>query len=174
MESYREGSKVRQRVICTLGRLEELQARGQVDGIICSLSKFSDKLKVAAEYEAGNLEAKRVTRIGPDLITGRLWTGTGLAEIVSGLSGRTKHSFSLERAIYLSILSRLFFPGSDRRAMRIARDYLVTGAEGIELHQIYRAMAWLGDNREAIEEELFDRGRDLFTSLSVVFFDTTS
>jgi hypothetical protein len=174
VESYREGAKVRQRVICTLGRLEELQARGQVDGIIKSLSKFSEKLKVSSEYEAGKLEARKVTRIGPDLITGRLWAETGLAEIVSGLSGGTKHSFSIERAVYLSVLSRLFFPGSDRRAMRITRDYRVTGAEDIELYQVYRAMAWLGGNRERVEEELFDHGRDLFTSLSVVFFDTTS
>jgi len=174
VESYREGSKVRQRVICTLGRLEELTSRGQVDGIVKSLSKFSEKLKVSEEYAAGKLQAKKVTRIGPDLITARLWEETGLKEIVEGLAGNRKHSFSVERAVYLSVLSRLFFPGSDRRAMRITRDYRASEAEDIELHHLYRAMAWLGEERARIEEELFDHGRDLFTSLSVVFFDTTS
>ena len=174
VESYREGGKVRQRVIATLGRMEELQARGQVDGIINSLSKFSEKLKVTEEYASGRLEAKKVTRIGPDLITGRLWDETGLREIVAGLASQRKHSFSLERAVYLSVLSRLFFPGSDRRAARITRDYRASGAEGLELHQIYRAMAWLGEERARIEDELFDRNKSLFTSLSVVFFDTTS
>jgi hypothetical protein len=31
VESYREGGKVRQRVIATLGRMEELQGRGQAE-----------------------------------------------------------------------------------------------------------------------------------------------
>ena len=35
-------------------------------------------------------------------------------------------------------------------------------------------MAWLGKNTEAIEDRLFSSNRDLFSSLSVVFFDTTS
>lgn len=68
----------------------------------------------------------------------------------------------------------MFFPGSDRRAKRVTRDYRVTGADGVELHHLYRATAWLGENMAGIEEQVFDRTRDLFTSLSVVFFDTTS
>ncbi len=62
-ESYRERGKVRRRAICTLSRTEELQSRGQVEGIIRSLSRFTEKLEVTAEYEAGNLRAGRVQRI---------------------------------------------------------------------------------------------------------------
>jgi transposase len=35
-------------------------------------------------------------------------------------------------------------------------------------------MAWLGENQQKIEELLFSRNRNLFSSLSMVFFDTTS
>ena len=35
-------------------------------------------------------------------------------------------------------------------------------------------MAWLGENKEAVEKGLFDSTRDLFTELDLVFFDTTS
>ena len=35
-------------------------------------------------------------------------------------------------------------------------------------------MRWLGDNREAVEEALFHRRRDLFTECTLAFFDTTS
>jgi transposase len=67
-------------------------------------------------------------------------------------------------------------------------DYDIPGAEGLDLHHFYRAMAWLGEEMEdkpaeafaprcvkdAIEEKLFERRRDLFTDLSAVFMDTTS
>jgi transposase len=60
-----------------------------------------------------------------------------------------------------------------------------------ELHHLYRAMAWLGDElpekdqdgrtafaprciKDLVEERLFARRRDLFTRLDLVFMDTTS
>ena len=174
VESYREGDKTRQRVIATLGRLDKLTEKGEVDNLITRLSRYADKVTVTGEYEKGNISAESVVRIGPDLILGRIWEELGLKGIIEALLSGRKHSFPVERAVYLATLSRLFFPGSDRRAKRITRDYRVKGAEGIELHHLYRAMAWLGEERSKIEEEAFDRSRDLFSSLSVVFFDTTS
>ena len=85
-----------------------------------------------------------------------------------------KFEFPVEREVYLATLSRLFFPGSYRRAMARARDYRISGAEGLSLHHLYRAMSFLGDNRERMEDDLFFRNRDLFSSLSLVFFDTTT
>ncbi|PIV24872.1 MAG: hypothetical protein COS40_00860 [Deltaproteobacteria bacterium CG03_land_8_20_14_0_80_45_14] len=41
VESYREGISVRQRVIATLGRLDQLRAEGQLDGLVKSLCRFS-------------------------------------------------------------------------------------------------------------------------------------
>jgi len=174
VESYREGGKIRQRVIATLGRLDRLTEKGQIDGIMQSLSRFADKVRVTEEYREGKLEAGRVMRVGPDLILGRLWSELGCDRAINHLLDGRKYAFSVERAIYLATLSRLFFPGSDRKAKRIARDYRVSGAGEIELHHLYRAMAWLGSERERVEEELFLSNRDLFSSLSVVFFDTTS
>jgi transposase len=67
-------------------------------------------------------------------------------------------------------------------------DYDIPGAEGLDLHHFYRAIAWLGEEleekpadalaprcvKDLIEEKLFDRRRNLFTDLSAVFMDTTS
>lgn len=165
---------MRQRIIATLGRLDELKRRGQIEGIIRSLARFSEKAEVIKGYARGEIEAREVKRIGPDLVLGRLWQDLKLDSIISGLASRRRYGFDLEGAIYLATLSRLFFPGSDRRTKRLARDYQVRGRDEIELHHLYRAMDWLGKVRERIEEELFAQNRHLFTSLSLVFFDTTS
>ena len=174
VESYWQDGKPHQRIIATLGRLDKLTDHGSVDGILKSLSRFSDKVRVHEEYKAGNLEAKDVLRIGPDLILSRLWEELGIKKILKDLAKNTNYGFSLERAVYLSTLSRLFFPGSDRKAKRITRDYKIPGASSIELHQLYRAMTWLGGKRQIIEEALFAENKNLFSKLSVVFFDTTS
>jgi hypothetical protein len=43
VESYREHGRVRQRVIGTIGRMEELVGRGQVDQLLHSLAKYSQR-----------------------------------------------------------------------------------------------------------------------------------
>jgi hypothetical protein len=35
--------------------------------------------------------------------------------------------------------------GSDRSAMAWLPDQIIPGIEGLELHHLYRAMAWLGE-----------------------------
>ena len=40
VENYREGKQTRQRIIATLGRLDQLHAKGQVDTMIRSLGRF--------------------------------------------------------------------------------------------------------------------------------------
>jgi hypothetical protein len=46
VRSYREGGKVRQQVVASLGRKEALLASGELDGLLRSLGNFSDKLRV--------------------------------------------------------------------------------------------------------------------------------
>ena len=90
--------------------------------------------------------------------------------------------------MFVATLHRLFVSGSDRDCSVWMEDYDIAGAQGLGLHHFYRAMAWLGEEidekradalaprcvKDVIEEKLFDRRRDLFTDLSIVFMDTTS
>jgi len=93
--------------------------------------------------------------------------------------------------VFLTVLHRLFIGGSDRAADRWREDYAIAGVDGLDLHHLYRAMAWLGEElpakdqdghtpfaprclKDAVEERLFAYRRDLFTRLDLVFMDTTS
>ena len=138
----------------------------------------------------GAAQAGKV-RIGPPLVFERLWEALGLPKLLGRLLAERKFGFDVERAIFLTVLHRLFAPGSDRAAEVWRERYAIAGAEGLQLHHLYRAMAWLGEvlprdrqdgatpfaartNKDLIEEELFARRRDLFSDLDIVFFDTTS
>jgi hypothetical protein len=151
--------------------------------------RHCEGLAVLDARAAGQREPVSVRRIGPDLAFGRLGQQSGLPEVLRALLKGRRYSFDLERAIYLTVLHRLFAPGSDRAAERWRENYLIPGAETLGLHQLYRARAFLGEEieprkegvvgpprclKDEIEEALFERRRDRFTEVDLVFFDPTS
>jgi hypothetical protein len=183
--------KVKQRVLHRLGRLDELLASGQLDSLVRSLGRFSDKLTVLGAHARGDSITTRSARIGPGLIFQRLWQACSIDKVLTALLEDRRFEFSVERAIFLTVLHRLFAPGSDRAAEKWKDDLRIEGVGSLDLHHLYRAMAWLGEvlpkaqqdgatpfaprtNKDLIEEELFARRRDLFSDLDIVFFDTTS
>jgi len=174
VENWRENGTTKQRVIGSLGREDELRAKGSLDALIGSLSRFSENVQIIEGYRNGNLEAGDIRQIGPDHVFGRLWQTLGIGDILNGLLRDRKFEFPVERAIYLTVLHRLFESGSDRAGQRWRRDVRVEGAEGIELHQSYRAMRWLGEMKDLVEEAVFSHRRNMFTELTLAFFDTTS
>jgi hypothetical protein len=174
VENHREGKRTVQRVLATLGRADELAESGGVDVLLKSLGRFATQVRVIQDYEEGRLEAGALRHIGPDLVFGRLWKELGLDTMLNRLLQDRGFEFPVERAVYLTVLHRLFESGSDRAGERWRRDVRVEGSDDLKLHHLYRAMRWLGDNREEVEEALFHRRRDLFTQCTLAFFDTTS
>jgi transposase len=187
VENRREGKKTIQRVIVTLGRMDQIQARGDIETLVRSLTRFSEKILLILS-EKSDLRAS-AKKIGPALVFERLWKELGIGKVIHHHLADRKFEFDVERAIFLTVLHRLFVSGSDRFCNRWHRDYVIQGVEGLTLHHFYRAMAFLGEEleeqegrtlfaprcqKDRIEESLFLEHRDLFTGLDVVFFDTTS
>jgi hypothetical protein len=174
VENHREGTRVVQRVLCTLGRVDQLIANGTTDALLRSLARFGQQVKLMDDYQQGRLEAGAIRQLGPDLVFGRLWQETGMQAVLQELLRQRQFEFPVERAIYLTVLHRLFESGSDRAAERWKWDVCLPGGEAVQLHHLYRAMRWLGEIKDGVEEALFRRRQDLFTDLSLAFFDTTS
>src|SRR5271157_5361047 len=108
--------KVRQRVLLRLGRLDELLASGRLDSLIQSLGRFSEKLAVLGAHARGDSITTRSARIGPALIFQRLWQACSIDKVLTTLLQGRRFEFSVERAIFLTVLHRLLAPGSDRAA----------------------------------------------------------
>ena len=186
VENRKEAKKVKQTVIATLGRLDEMQAKDRIETLIRSMSRFSDKaLLIISGKSELCAEAKK---IGPALIFERLWAQSGIKKAIEKqLIGR-RFEFDVERTIFVTVLHRLMVSGSDRFCNRWRRDYLINGIDKIDLHHMYRAMGFLGETveektetdlsprcrKDLIEESIFDQNRELFSTLDMVFFDTIS
>lgn len=190
VENRWEGGASKQRVVCTLGRMEELQASGQLDRLLASGARFAESILVLDAHAKGELPSVCTRRIGAVLVFERLWEESGLKSVIERLLRGRKFEFPVERAIFVTVLRRLFGGGSDRFCEMWAADYGIKGMEGLELHHLYRAMGWLGEElpeaqqagrtfsprcvKDLVEEKLFSLNRNLFSSLDLVFFDTTS
>ena len=190
VENFREQGQVRQHVLSTVGRLDVLQASGQLEALMRSGLRFCEKLAVIDAHAAGQTEPVQVQRVGPDLVFGRLWETLQLGTLIKRALESRRYEFDVERAIYLTVIHRLFAAGSDRAAERWRQAYRLPGTEALDLHHLYRAMAFLGEalkdqpgtrvlntprcTKDWIEEQLFEQRRDLFSEIDLVFFDTTS
>lgn len=191
VHNERVDGKMRQRVIASLGRLDKLQESGQLDRIIASLGRYSERTAVLTAHRRGEIPEAETLKIGPALLFERLWQELGIDEVLEQRLARRQFDFPVERAIFLTVLHRLFAWGSDRAAEHWRHGYRIEGTEELSLQHLYRAMAWLGEvlpeeeqsgatpfaprtTKDELEEALFARGRDLFTGLDLVFFDTTS
>jgi Transposase DDE domain len=191
VETVREDGRAKQRIIKNLGRKEAVTASGTLERLASSVARYAERAVVLSQIEAGNPAGLACTRIGAPLLFGRLWEETGCRAVIEDLLSGRAFEFAVERAIFATVLHRIMVSGSDRACEKWLADYDLPGLDGLALHHLYRAMAWLGEElsadeqggatpfaprtiKDLIEERLFERRRDLFSELSVVFMDTTS
>jgi Transposase DDE domain len=191
VETVRESGRAKQRIIKNLGRKEAVTASGALERLASSVARYAERAVVLSQLEAGNPAGLACTRIGAPLLFGRLWEETGCRAVIEDLLSGRGFEFPVERAVFATVLHRIMVSGSDRACDKWLADYDIPGVDGLGLHHLYRAMAWLGEElpadeqggatpfaprtvKDLVEERLFERRRDLFSELSVVFMDTTS
>src|SRR5208283_4734909 len=190
VENKRIEGAVRQSVVATLGRADELEASGALASLLASGAKLTEQVMLitALDEDEGGALAASAKRLGGPLLFGRIWARLGIPEVLADLLADRGFEFSVESAVFVATLHRLFVSGSDRDCAAWMQDYDIAGAAGLDLHHFYRAMAWLGEEmgekaegalaprcvKDVVEEKLFEKRRDLFCDLSAVFMDTTS
>ena len=190
VETVRENGKTKQRIIRNLGRKEVVEAGGDLDRLARSAARLSQRSMILSLVVDGSMPNLTCRRIGAPLLFERLWQESGCRAVVEGLLAARRFEFAVERAVFLTVLHRLMVSGSDRACEHWRDDYHIDDIDGLDLHHLYRAMSWLGEElpsteqavrthaprciKDLVEERLFARQRDLFSELSVVFMDTTT
>src|ERR671939_1064539 len=183
VETVREHGRAKQRIIKNLGRKDVVTVSGALERLATSVARYAERAVVLAQIEAGNPAGLACKRIDAPLLFGRLWKETGCRAVVEDLLAGRGFEFAVERAVFATVLHRIMVSGSDRACEKWLADYDIPGVDGLALHHLYRAMAWLGEEiptnqqggatpfaprtvKDLIEERLFARKRDLFSELS--------
>jgi hypothetical protein len=97
VENERVHGRLVQRVLHRLGRLDELQATGQLDTLVKSLGRLSDKLVVLDAHARGDSVSTETVTVGPALIFDRLWRECGLADVLTDFLASRRFDSQVER-----------------------------------------------------------------------------
>jgi hypothetical protein len=175
VENHRENGRVRQRLIASLGRLDQLLDRGDLEQVVKGLVRYLPQVRLIEAQREQSLVAESDRIWGPVLVFERLWQELQLHGLFEKLGASRRLGFDLERCAFAIVLQRLLAPGSDLKGSRWIKTVEAEGFEQLQLSHFYKTLGVLGREKDRIEQHLYQRGLDLFNQeLELVFFDTTS
>jgi len=174
VENVRKEGKTAQITRGSLGRLDLLRDSEQLHRIIeklCSYSKQAELLKI----NEANLGSKWSKLFGPLLIFRKLWEELGFSEMLVKYLQERKYEANVAEAILAMVVNRLVEPKSKLGTHQWIENVYEERWAGLELQHFYRAMDFLGEKKEEMEQEIFWKVANLFNQeLDLILFDTTS
>lgn len=172
VESYRQEGKVKQRVLLSLGRVEENKLEELAEAI-------NKHLETANLFNlAREIDIEKTFILGPLLVLERMMYQLGITEVLRKLSGdHKKLQFDFQKIIFTQVCSRFIKPVSKLALYDDWLERLYPGMidHNIELQHIYRSLDLLAQHKEEIERRLYQWDKDLFTiNVDVVLYDLTT
>ncbi|HVA19358.1 MAG TPA: IS1634 family transposase [Solirubrobacteraceae bacterium] len=163
------------KVIHNLGR-EDMLDREALVRLVRSIQRFlggEDGLRAGAPH---GFEFLSAAESGGPHVVGELWAALGIGKAINRVAGTGRGRSGVERAIFTMVCQRCLEPASKLEATRwVGRDVLIEGVQGVSDDQLYRAMDFLLECSERVQESVFFSVAHLLNlEVDVIFFDTTS
>lgn len=172
VESYRQDGKVKQRVLLSLGRVEENKLEELAEAInkhleTANIFNLAKEIDIASTYI-----------LGPLLVIERMTDELGVTEILKKITRDYERlQFDFQKVIFTQLCSRFIKPVSKLALYDnwIERLYPEMIDHDIELQHIYRSLDLLAQHKSEIEKFLYQWEKDLFTiNVDVVLYDLTT
>ena len=165
VESYRTvDGKTKHRLIAHLGRKDDPKFQEKVEKAALKLAEIAGIRDLLATGK--DIIPAWTKSIGPKLVIRKLWEDLKLNEILSE---------EYHEHVFMMTLNRLCDPTSKMDCIRWKETVYEPLWDKIQLHELYRALDWLMDNKEKIEYQMFHNIRDVFNqNTDLMLFDTTS
>ena len=166
-------SKVR--IVYNFGRAQDPQVIDRLRRLANSILKRCAPEEIVAQDPRWQLV--NAWPYGDLYVLETLWRQLGIAEVIAEIAGQRKFDFPVERALFAMVANRACAGSSKLYCYEqwLQEDVQIAGTERLQLHHLYRAMDFLEENREALEERLYYRLADLLNlDVDLVFYDTTS
>lgn len=169
VENYRDGQKVKQRTILSLGSIENLDTT-KLYSLAKKLLKYCDHNNLV---DVSDANTKNRTNWGAPAIVDKLWNLFSLDKFFKDIVKKSKLKYAVEDCIKLMLIDRLCSPRSKLQTYSNASYY--NGFTGIELQNLYRTLDFLSGYKEALEHHIFCSSEKIYgLPVEVVFFDVTT
>ena len=178
-ENYRNPSgQTVARVVSHLGREDGVDRDG-LARLVASIQRFlggGDGMTAAAGGLFGEFALVGAWELGGPHVIASVWEELGLATTLRRAARRGRFTTDVERAVLVMVAQRCLEPGSKLAATRWLSDEVrLPGIGEVSDDQLYRAMDFLLEQAEAVQEAVFGSVANLLNlEVDLVFFDTTS
>ena len=172
VEAYRQDGKVKQRVLMSLGRVED----NKLEELATAISKHLETVNIF--NLAKEIDIADTYILGPLLVLERMIEGLGIKAVLQNILLQHKRlRFDFEKVIFTQLCSRFIKPVSKLALYDnwVDRMYPELVDPHMDLQHIYRSLDVLADHKEDIERFLYQWKKDLFTiNVDVVLYDLTT
>ena len=172
VESYREGKKVRQRTLLSLGKTG--------DGTLASLLKATARYQDAVSITelAKDISVAKTFILGPLLILEKLFKELGINDVIEKIvADHPKLKIDIQKSIFTIVAGRFVCPGSKLKIYEHwQKSFYPEMLDGdLSLQHFYRTIDIVSKHKEDIEKSLFQHGRNLFNyQVDVILYDLTT
>lgn len=172
-ESFRKNGKIKQKSIANLGRLDELRLSGNLERLAEKLNQLVGKRELI--NLAKDIKAEWAKHYGVIQVLKAVWKRLDISRILLEEREVSHKEFAFHEAICAMVINRLVKPGSKLETWRWKDRVWEPRWENLNLQHFYRALDYLVQRKDAIEETLLKRRDELFGKhLDLVLFDTTT
>ena len=179
-ESYRNASgQTVARVVSHLGREDGVDRAG-LERLVASIGRFlggdAPTVRGGDGVEGEGFALEGAWELGGPHVVAALWEELGIARTLRRAARRGRFTTDVERAVLLMVCQRMLEPGSKLAATRWLSDEIrLPGISEVTDDQLYRALDFLLDEADAVQEAVFFSVANLLNlEVDLVFFDTTS
>jgi transposase len=172
VESFRQDGKVKQRVLLSLGRVEENRLEELAEAInkhleTANIFNLAKEIDIASTYI-----------LGPLLVLEQMTDQLGVTDILKKITqDHERLQFDFQKIVFTQLCSRFIKPVSKLALYDNWIERLYPGMidHDIELQHIYRSLDLLAKHKSEIERFLYQWEKDLFTiNVDVVLYDLTT
>ena len=170
VQSYREKSKNKHRVIASLGKLSDFS-----DSSFISISNKLMQLAGVSRIPTNvrNSEIIKTYNWGASAVVRKLWENLDLDYILSEAFEGSRVKFDANEAVFNIVLNRLTHPESKLKLHSRQED--VVGICKMDLHHYYKVLDVLANNKEVVEELMFKHSNKPFSkTVDIVLYDVTT
>ncbi|HEY5989705.1 MAG TPA: IS1634 family transposase [Streptosporangiaceae bacterium] len=161
-------------VVYNFGR-EDAANREALARLVASVTRFLEPDKALAAAGEG-LEFTESRPLGGTWVLDGLWARLGIGAVMRRLLKGRRLDASAERVLFALVANRALAPSSKLAASRWAsEDVLIEALPATTDDACYRAMDWLLQIKDPLEQEIFTQVANLLNlEVDLLFFDTTS
>ncbi|MCL6477191.1 MAG: IS1634 family transposase [Peptococcaceae bacterium] len=151
IENYREGNKIKQKVIANFGNIESLTPQ-KVHGLISGLSRIC-----GVTPNSAYLESKKVLRYGEVLAIHKIWEMLKFSNIIEEAVSHKKTDISLPLLTELMAINQIIKPQNKQAIDDWYQCLCLTEPDNKKLHanHFYNALDTLAESKVNIEKNIF-------------------